>query len=88
MQIAALGLATVSGRVEGAEIVEVVRGSVADWAGLQPGDVINGVEGKPVRNPMELTAELSGRAAGEKVRLTVMVRGYWQTETTLVLGGR
>lgn len=88
MQVAALGLALVSGRAEGAEIVEVVHGSVADWAGLQPGDVINGVDGKTIRTPMELAAELSGRSVGEKVRLAVMVRGYWQTETTLVLGGQ
>jgi hypothetical protein len=88
MQVAVLGLAVVSRGSEGAEVVEVVRGSVADFAGLQPGDIINGIDGKTVRTPMELAAELSGRAAGEKVRLAFMVRGYWQSETTIVLGGQ
>jgi hypothetical protein len=88
MQVADLGVAVVSGASDGAEIVEVVRGSVADWAGLKPGDVINGIDGKAVKNPMELAAALSGRATGDKVRLAFMVRGYWQTETTLVLGGQ
>ena len=88
MQVAVLGLAVVPRGSEGAEIVEVVRGSVAGWAGLQPGDVINGIDGKTIRTPMELAAELSDRGAGEKIRLAYMVRGYWQTETTLVLGGQ
>jgi len=83
-----LGLAVVPRGLEGAEIVEVVPGSVAEWAGLQPGDVINGIDGKTVRTPMELAAELSGRGTGEKVRLAYMVRGYWQTETAIVLGGQ
>ncbi len=85
MQVAVLGLAVVSRGSEGAEVVEVVQGSVAGLAGLQPGDVINGIDGKTVRTPMELAAELSGRAAGEKVRLAFMARGLWQTERTVVL---
>ena len=35
-------------RVSGALITEVVNGSPADKAGLKPGDILNGVENKPV----------------------------------------
>jgi hypothetical protein len=86
VQVAVLGIAVVSGEAGGVEVVEVVRGSVADRSGLQQGDVINGIDGKTIRTPMELAAELSGRADGDKVRVAFMVRGYWQSETTIVLG--
>ena len=35
-------------KVAGALITEVVNASPADKAGLKPGDVLTGVEGKPV----------------------------------------
>ncbi len=37
-------------RTEGALVAEVLKGSPADRAGLRPGDVIVGYEGKPVKN--------------------------------------
>ncbi len=69
-------------------IIEVVPGSAAEMAGLRVGDVINAVDGKPVRTPMELAAELANHAPGSTVRLGVLVRGYWQSETTVILGGQ
>jgi PDZ domain len=39
---------------QGAEIVEVQRGSVAELAMLRVGDVITAVDGKPVKSPMEV----------------------------------
>jgi hypothetical protein len=40
------------------------------------------VDGKPVKTPMELAAELSGR---DKVRLGYLLRGNWQSEAVIVL---
>ncbi len=87
-QIAILGLAVSSKGSEGVVIVDVYGGSAADLKGIRPGDVINGIDGKPVKDAKQLAAELSGRAAGEEVRVAFMVRGYWQTEATLVLGAQ
>jgi len=55
----------------GAEIVEVLRGSVAEMAMLRVGDLITAVDGKPVKTPMELAAELQNRALGSHVYLRI-----------------
>ena len=86
MTIPSLGVNVAIGNNQGAEITDEAPNSVAALAGLHPGDVINAVDGKPVRTPMELAAELSGRAAGDKIRLGYLVRGQWQTETVILLG--
>jgi PDZ domain-containing secreted protein len=52
---------------------------------LHVGDVINAVDGKPVKTPMELAAELANRPTGDKVRLGYMLHGAWQTEAVIVL---
>ncbi len=87
MPIPILGL-LVSNRVdgEGAQIAEVISGGVASFSWLRVGDVINAVDGKPVRSPMELAAVLSDRPSGTKVLLGVLVRGYWQSDIAVVLG--
>jgi PDZ domain len=59
------------GRNSGAEIVDESPNGIAALAGLHRGDVINAVDGKLVRTPMELAAELSDRQAGEKVETGV-----------------
>ncbi len=86
MTIPSLGVNVAIGNNQGAEITDEAPNSVAALASLHPGDVINAVDGKPVRTPMELAAELSGRAAGDKIRLGYLVRGQWQTETVILLG--
>lgn len=87
-QVDILGLAVVSRGSEGAEIVQVLHGSVAEGAGLHAGDVINGVDGKTIGTPAELAAALSEKTAGAKVRLAFLVRGYWQSETNMVLDNK
>jgi PDZ domain len=83
MPIPMLGIIAVAARNEsGAEIVQVLSSTVAP---LRVGDVINSVDDKPVHSATELAAQLSNRTAGTKVRLGYMVRGYWQSEITLVL---
>ena len=65
--------------VEGVVIVRVLRGSPADKAGLvgvdlatgEIGDVIIGVNGRPVRRLSDLTQELERVGVGRPVELTV-----------------
>jgi S1-C subfamily serine protease len=85
MPIPALGLVATALDTGGAEIVEVVPGSIAEQSGLRVRDVINAIDGKAVRTPMELQAELSSRASGTKLRLGFLVRGYYQSETVIIL---
>jgi hypothetical protein len=82
--VASLGIQTSTAPM-GVQLLEVTHGSVAEFAGLHPGDVIDSVDGKPVRTPAELSSALSGHARGDKVKLGYMVNGYWQAETTVTL---
>ncbi|MDC5697752.1 trypsin-like peptidase domain-containing protein [Intrasporangium calvum] len=43
----------------------------ADKAGVQPGDVIVGFEGEPIRTPDQLIVSIRSRAVGETVTLTI-----------------
>jgi S1-C subfamily serine protease len=86
MKISALGIVAAVGQQQGAEIIEVFPNGVAALGALHPGDVINAVDGKAVKTPMELAAELSSRKAGDRVRLGFSIRGQWQSETVVTLG--
>src|SRR5690606_27010954 len=46
--------------------------SNGELSGLQAGDVIQRIEGKPVGNPREAMAALRGRPAGEKVTINFL----------------
>jgi opacity protein-like surface antigen len=87
MPISALGVTVqTTPRNAGAQITEVAPNSVAALAGIHPEDIINSVNGAQVTTPMELAAALSVIASGTTVRLGYMIRGAWQTETTVILG--
>jgi serine protease Do len=62
-------------RPEGALVSSVEKGSPADRAGLQPGDVIRGVNGRPVVASGDLPAIVSLSAPGEQVALDVWRQG-------------
>ena len=53
----------------GAMIVDVVPGSPADAAGLQPGEVITEVDNHPVQTPADLESALAGMHAGERAQI-------------------
>ena len=59
MQIASFGVVVGPQEFDGAKILEIVPGGVAEMASLKVGDLIKSVDGKPVKTPMELGAELS-----------------------------
>lgn len=63
---------------QGVVIEELVDGGSAQYAGLQPKDIIVGIDGREVKSVPELQ-EIIGRAkAGDLVTLTINRRGYIQ----------
>jgi serine protease Do len=56
---------------QGAAVISVVGGSPADKAGLQPGDVIQSVDGKPVRKPADVSSIVRGIKPGKRATLHV-----------------
>jgi hypothetical protein len=85
MLIASLGAAVVPQEFDGAKIVEILPSSIAEMASLKVGDLIKSVDGKAVKTPMELLAELSDKSG--KVRIGIQ-RGDLATETLILIGGR
>jgi hypothetical protein len=86
MKLSLLGITVALGASPGAEIADEAPNGVAALAGIHVGDVINAVDVKPIRTPMELAAELANHAAGDKIKIGFLIRGMWQTETILLLG--
>jgi S1-C subfamily serine protease len=61
------------------------NGGPAEQAGLQTGDVIVAVNGKPADNPLALADMLAAQAPGDKVSLTIY-RGEQQVTFSIALG--
>jgi serine protease Do len=68
-----------------AQVGEVVEGSPAEEAGVEPGDVITAVDDKQLDNYLELSTLISGKKPGTKVRLAVNRNGE-QEQLTVKLG--
>jgi Outer membrane protein beta-barrel domain/PDZ domain len=83
MQIHPLGIVAAPQELDGAKILSIEPGSVAEMSSLKPGDLIKSVDGKAVRTPMELAAELSDKTG--KVRIGIL-RGTFATEMEILLG--
>ena len=94
-----LGVTLVDGarlrpRVDGVLILEVVRNSGADRAGLRGsrrtrqgivlGDVITAIEGQPVRSVSDIRAQLERQQAGDTVTVSLL-RGEEETEAEVRL---
>jgi serine protease Do len=58
-------------KVEGAMVHEVMKGQAADKAGLEMGDIILEIDGKPVKTSNELQSQIVLHRAGDVVKLTV-----------------
>lgn len=59
----------------GALVSSVEKGSPAALAGIEPGDVILGVNGKEITNPGDLPAQIAGMSAGETAKLQIWRKG-------------
>lgn len=57
---------------QGVFIEEVTENSAAAKAGIQSGDVITGLNGKPIKSMFELRARVGTLGVGKKIRLDVM----------------
>jgi len=70
---------------EGSLITDVAAGSPAAQAGLQKGDIVTGLNGRPVRSAAELRARLGVVAVGEAVELQLM-RGTQAVKAKAIIG--
>jgi len=85
MAIHQLGIVAAPQEFDGARILSIEAGSVAEMASLHVGDLVKTIDGKAVRTPMELAAELADKTG--KVRIGIL-RGDVATETLVLIGGR
>jgi len=60
---------------QGVVIVELLRGSPADRAGLEPGDVVVAVDGRKVEEAAQLRNELAAARVGTRMRFTIRREG-------------
>ena len=69
------GLAIGKGRTRGAFVRQVVPGTPGEKAGIQPGDVVLSVNGRPVEGAVDLRRTLGGIKPGNAVTLQINRRG-------------
>jgi S1-C subfamily serine protease len=69
----------------GAQIVQVIGGSPAAEAGLQPGDVIVSFNGNPITSVADLSAALRGERPGQSVQLGWLDTSGTQHTSTITL---
>ncbi len=62
-------------RPGGAVVTSVVRGSPADKGGLEPGDVVQTIAGKPVEDTATLISETAKLSPGQRMELEVLRKG-------------
>ena len=87
VRLARLGVSsiTMTDGVAGALVQEVVEDSAAAAAGLQIGDLIVAIGGRPIRSSGDLRAEIISLSPGTPVMLTV-VRDGVEITVRAVLG--
>jgi putative serine protease PepD len=85
-QHALLGVSP-AGAANGVKAASVERGSAAASAGLQAGDVIESVDGTPVKSPAQLRAIVASHRPGDTIAITVR-RGGSTTTLKATLGTR
>ncbi|EHK65057.1 DegQ family serine endoprotease [Achromobacter arsenitoxydans] len=70
----------------GALVSSVEKGSAAEKAGLQPGDVVRKIDGRTIVSSGDLASTITMAAPGEKIKLDVWRSGA-QKELVATLGG-
>jgi serine protease Do len=74
-------------QLEGALVVEVMEGSPAAQAGLEPGDFIIALNGEKIDDPLHLIHKIARTAPGTRVTLTV-IRGGKEMKIEATVGRR
>lgn len=59
-------------RNSGAVVESVIPGSPAEKAGIQQYDVIERIDGRPVKNPQQLPQLIAGHRAGDTIKLDII----------------
>ena len=72
---------------DGVLLVEVVTGGPAETGGLLVGDIVVAIDGKPVADPDELLARLTGEIVGNPTSVEVL-RGGQPLTVTVTIGER
>ena len=72
-----------TGEPQGVLVVELLRNSSADRAGVEPGDVVVAVEGRSVESAAQLRNELARAAVGSRLRLTIARESRRRLEITV-----
>jgi serine protease DegQ len=72
---------------EGALIAGVVRGSPADNAGIKPGDILEAIQDRPVRDPQIMLDAVASLAPGSETTFKVR-RGKQLAEVKITIGKR
>ena len=80
-------LARVYGVKDGVVISSVRPGTPAEEAGLQTGDAITAINGKPIKSGDELISAISSTKPGSKLNLTIMRNGA-QKDTKVTVADR
>jgi S1-C subfamily serine protease len=78
-----LGLTVATGGV--ARVAEVAPGSPAEAAGIQPGDVVVAIDGRPVRHDVDFALALIERQGGQSLPMKLLREGL-PVEATVTLG--
>jgi len=69
---------------EGALVPQVVAGSAADKAGIQPGDVIVSFDGEPIHKAHDLPLRVARHTPGDRVKVGIIRNGKPKTITVKV----
>jgi serine protease Do len=77
----------VYGFKNGVLVQQVQPGGPADKAGLKPGDIITGVDGRDIKDGDELVNEIASRRPGSNIRLNYLRNGKPQ-DATVTVGDR
>jgi serine protease Do len=77
----------VYGFKNGVLVQEVQPGGPADKAGLRPGDIINTIDGRAIKDGEDLVNEIASRKPGSTIRLGFMRDGK-PSDTTVTIGDR
>ena len=72
---------TTTPQSRGAGVVEAAPGGPAAGAGLQAGDVITSIDGRPVSEPEDVSEVISGKAPGDAVQVELLRDGERRTLT-------